>query len=165
MILALDWLQFKSLTSKHRAAEPICYFLLRTRWFVSILMLQLFLHKQKHLNFPWLFSAWLKAQASCALLFCCSFLCKTYSCQLTIQLSPKETDMTQSTHMAVKKLTSTSEFENNTAKSKEYFIRGFGNTQMETKIYNWIQRVIDVVLSWQLLSSIAVGLSHCQLGT
>jgi hypothetical protein len=44
--------------------------------------------------------------------------------------------MTQYAHMAVKKLTSTSEFENNTAKSKEYFIRGFGNTQMETKIYN-----------------------------
>jgi hypothetical protein len=35
---------------------------------------------------------------------------------------------------------------------------------METKIYNWIQRVYDVVLSWQLLSSIVVGLSHCQLG-
>ncbi len=96
--------------------------------------------------------------------WCCSFLCKTYSCQLILQLSPKETDMTQYAHTAVKKLTSASEFENNTAKSKEYFIRGFGNTQMETKIYNWIQRVYDVVLSWQLLSSIVVGLSHCQLG-
>jgi hypothetical protein len=72
--------------------------------------------------------------------------------------------MTQYAHMAVKKLTSTSEFENNTAKSKKYFIRGFGNTQMETKIYNLIQRVYDVVLSWQRLSSIVVGLSHCPLG-
>jgi hypothetical protein len=44
--------------------------------------------------------------------------------------------MTQYAHMAMKKLTSISEIEKNTAKSKEYFIRGFGNTQMETKIYN-----------------------------
>lgn len=90
MILALDWLQFKSLTSKHRAAEPICYFFLRKSCLVSILMLQLFLRKQKHLNFPWLFSAWMKAQAPCALFFAADPSAKHTAADLLSSYHPRK---------------------------------------------------------------------------